>query len=126
MDTFRESDNLRFILDLGGIIGNSLLVFVEGNEFLSRLVDLKSLSLVLAGYLMLNVSVVGLALIFEMIRNLFLGGQVIGGIGGSCSRSASRNKGRKHCSIKNNRFRISWIRWILCIVTNYASLQRVG
>ena len=36
-------DNLRFILDLGGIIGNSLLVFVEGNEFLSRLVDLKSL-----------------------------------------------------------------------------------
>ena len=75
-------DNLRFILDLGGIIGNSLLVFVEGNEFLSRLVDLKSLSLVLAGYLMLNVSVVGLALIFEMIRNLFLGGQVIGGIGG--------------------------------------------
>ncbi len=75
-------DNLRFILDLGGIIGNSLLVFVEGNEFLSKLVDLKSLSLVLAAYLMLNVSVVGLALIFEMIRNLFLGGQVIGGIGG--------------------------------------------
>ena len=31
---------------------------------------------------MLNVSVVGLALIFEMIRNLFLGGQVIGGVGG--------------------------------------------
>ena len=75
-------DNLRFILDLGGIVGNSLLVFVEGNEFLSKLVDLKSLSLVLAAYLMLNVSVVGLALIFEMIRNLFLGGQVIGGIGG--------------------------------------------
>jgi len=75
-------DNLRFILDLGGIIGNTLLMFVEGNEFLSKLVDLKSLSLVLAAYLMLNVSVVGLALIFEMIRNLFLGGQVIGGIGG--------------------------------------------
>lgn len=77
-----EPDNLRFILDLGGIIGNTLLMFVEGNEFLSRLVDLKGLALVLAAYLMLNVSVVGLALIFEMIRNLFLGGQVIGGIGG--------------------------------------------
>ena len=43
-------DNLRFILDLGGIVGNSLLVFVEGNEFLSKLVDLKSLSLVLATF----------------------------------------------------------------------------
>jgi len=75
-------DNLRYILDLGGIVGNSLLMFVEGNEFLKTLVDLKSLSFVLAGYLMLNVSVVGLALIFEMIRNLFLGGQVIGGVGG--------------------------------------------
>ena len=75
-------ENLRYILDLGGIIGNSLLMFVEGNEFLKTLVDLKSLSFVLAGYLMLNVSVVGLALIFEMIRNLFLGGQVIGGVGG--------------------------------------------
>ena len=77
-----QPDNLRFILDLGGIIGNTLLMFVEGNEFLSKLVDLKGLALVLAAYLMLNVSVVGLALIFEMIRNLFLGGQVIGGIGG--------------------------------------------
>ena len=53
-------ENLRYILDLGGIVGNSLLMFVEGNEFLKTLVDLKSLSFVLAGYLMLNVSVVGL------------------------------------------------------------------
>jgi hypothetical protein len=77
-----EPVNQKYILDLGGIIGNSLLVFVSGNSILRQLIDLKNLSIVLAGYLMLNVSVVGLALIFEMIRNLFLGGQSIGGNGG--------------------------------------------
>ena len=77
-----EPANQKYILDLGGIIGNSLLTFVSGNEVLRQLIDMKNLSIVLAGYLMLNVSVVGLALIFEMIRNLFIGGQSIGGNGG--------------------------------------------
>jgi len=77
-----QPENQKYILDLGGIIGNSLLTFVSGNEVLRQMIDLKNLSIVLAGYLMLNVSVVGLALIFEMIRNLFLGGQSIGGNGG--------------------------------------------
>ena len=43
---------------------------------------LKSLPEVLAAYLSLNIAIVGLAFIFELIRNLFLGGQAFGGLGG--------------------------------------------
>ena len=37
---------------------------------------------ILAAYLSLNIAIVGLAFIFELIRNLFLGGQSFGGLGG--------------------------------------------
>tara|TARA_A100001037_G_scaffold28747_1_gene22902 strand:- start:1150 stop:3894 length:2745 start_codon:yes stop_codon:yes gene_type:complete len=70
------------MLDLGGIIGWEIYQFVENNPILLKLISLKALEITLASYLMLNVAVVGLAFIFELTRNLFLGGQTFAGIGG--------------------------------------------
>jgi len=70
------------MLDLGGIIGWEIYQFVEDNPILQKIISLKALEITLASYLMLNVAVVGLAFIFELTRNLFLGGQTFGGIGG--------------------------------------------
>ncbi len=74
--------NSNSMLDLGGIIGWEIYQFVEDNPVLQKLISLKSLEIVLASFLMLNVAVVGLAFIFELTRNLFLGGQTFAGIGG--------------------------------------------
>ncbi len=70
------------MLDLGGIIGWQIYQFVESNPILQTMISLKALEITLASYLMLNVAVVGLAFIFELTRNLFLGGQTFAGIGG--------------------------------------------
>ena len=70
------------MLDLGGIIGWEIYQFVESNPILQTVISLKALEITLASYLMLNVAVVGLAFIFELTRNLFLGGQTFAGIGG--------------------------------------------
>lgn len=70
------------LLDLGGIVGWEIYQIVEDNSILQKLISLKMLRITLASYLMLNVAIVGLAFIFELTRNLFLGGQVFGGIGG--------------------------------------------
>lgn len=70
------------MLDLGGIIGWEIYQLVENNPVLQSFISLKALEITLASYLMLNVAVVGLAFIFELTRNLFLGGQTFGGIGG--------------------------------------------
>ena len=70
------------MLDLGGIVGWELFQLVENNPILQSLISLKALEITLASYLMLNVAVVGLAFIFELTRNLFLGGQTFGGTGG--------------------------------------------
>ena len=70
------------MLDLGGIVGWQIYQFVESNPILQTIISLKALEITLASYLMLNVAVVGLAFIFELTRNLFLGGQTFAGIGG--------------------------------------------
>jgi tetratricopeptide (TPR) repeat protein len=70
------------MLDLGGIIGWEIYQIVENNPILQKLISLKALEITLASYLMMNVAIVGLAFIFELTRNLFLGGQNFGGIGG--------------------------------------------
>jgi len=49
---------------------------------LSEWEALKGLPGILAAYLSINIAIVGLAFIFELIRNLFLGGQSFGGFGG--------------------------------------------
>ena len=70
------------MLDLGGIVGWEIYQTVEDNPALQKIISLKALEITLASYLMMNVAVVGLAFIFELTRNLFLGGQTFGGTGG--------------------------------------------
>ncbi|MBN17101.1 MAG: hypothetical protein CMB37_02940 [Euryarchaeota archaeon] len=77
-----QPENTNRLLDLGGILGESIYNLVEDEPVLQKLIDLKTLEEVLASYLMLNVAIVGLAFIFELTRNLFLGGQTFGGVGG--------------------------------------------
>jgi tetratricopeptide (TPR) repeat protein len=77
-----QPENANDLLDLGGILGLSIYEFVEDEPLLQKIISLKTLAEVLAAYLMLNVAIVGLAFIFELTRNLFLGGQTFGGVGG--------------------------------------------
>lgn len=70
------------LLDVGGILGEAIFSMVENSEFMQKIISLKTLEEVLASYLMLNVAIVGLAFIFELTRNLFLGGQTFAGVGG--------------------------------------------
>jgi tetratricopeptide (TPR) repeat protein len=70
------------LLDVGGILGESIYSMVEDSDLMQKIISLKTLEEVLASYLMLNVAIVGLAFIFELTRNLFLGGQTFGGVGG--------------------------------------------
>ena len=75
-------DNSQEVLNYGGIIGHELYLLIQENEYLAKWEALKSLPEVLAAYLSLNIAIVGLAFIFELIRNLYLGGQAFGGLGG--------------------------------------------
>ncbi len=77
-----EPANANRLLDVGGILGESIYTMVEDSEYIQQLISLKTLQEVLASYLMLNVAIVGLAFIFELTRNLFLGGQTFAGVGG--------------------------------------------
>ena len=77
-----DPPNANRLLDVGGILGESIYSLVEDSEYIQRLISLKTLQEVLASYLMLNVAIVGLAFIFELTRNLFLGGQTFAGVGG--------------------------------------------
>ena len=77
-----EPANANRLLDVGGILGESIYTLVEDSEYIQQLISLKTLQEVLASYLMLNVAIVGLAFIFELTRNLFLGGQTFAGVGG--------------------------------------------
>ena len=74
--------NSQEILNYGGIIGHEIYLQIQENEYLAKWEALKSLPEVLAAYLSLNIAIVGLAFIFELIRNLYLGGQSFGGLGG--------------------------------------------
>ena len=77
-----QPENSEEILNYGGILGHQVYLQIQNNPLLSEWEALKSLSEVLAAYLSLNIAIVGLAFIFELIRNLFLGGQAFGGLGG--------------------------------------------
>jgi len=70
------------ILNYGGIIGHQVYLFIENHPALEEWESLKSMPAVLSLYLSLNIAIVGLAFIFELVRNLFLGGQTFGGMGG--------------------------------------------
>ena len=81
-----EPANSEEILNYGGLLGHSLYQWAiqDGavQEVLRQWVDVKDMAGFLAVYLSLNVAIVGLAFIFELTGNLFLGGQTFGGIGG--------------------------------------------
>lgn len=81
-----EPANSEDILNYGGLLGHSLYQWAiqDGavQEVLKQWVDVKDMAGFLAIYLSLNVAIVGLAFIFELTGNLFLGGQTFGGIGG--------------------------------------------
>ena len=77
-----EPANSEEILNYGGILGHQVYLQIQENPLLAEWEALKSLPEILAAYLSLNIAIVGLAFIFELIRNLFLGGQAFGGLGG--------------------------------------------
>ena len=77
-----DPSNSEEILNYGGILGHQVYLQIQENPLLAEWEALKSLPEVLAAYLSLNIAIVGLAFIFELIRNLFLGGQAFGGLGG--------------------------------------------
>ena len=70
------------ILNYGGIFGYKITNSAQLQDLIEKWQWLKNVPTMLALYLSLNVAIVGLAFIFELIRNLFLGGQDIGGNGG--------------------------------------------
>ena len=74
--------NEQEILNYGGILGHEVYLLIKDNPLLDEWEALKSLPEILAAYLSLNIAIIGLAFIFELIRNLFLGGQAFGGLGG--------------------------------------------
>ncbi|MEC9205248.1 MAG: tetratricopeptide repeat protein [Candidatus Thermoplasmatota archaeon] len=75
-----EPANTEAMLNYGGIIGYSIYSNIDLiMEIVGQLEVLKSLPQVLSLYLSLNVAIVGLAFIFELTRNLLLGGQSFGG-----------------------------------------------
>lgn len=71
------------VLNYGGIIGYSIYSNIDLiMQIVGEFEILKSLPQVLSVYLSLNVAIVGLAFIFELTRNLLLGGQSFGGVFG--------------------------------------------
>ena len=75
--------NAEEVLNFGGIIGYSIYVRIDLiSEFLFHWEFIKSLPQFLSLYLTLNIAIVGLAFIFELTRNLILGGQSFGGMFG--------------------------------------------
>lgn len=80
---FQSPSNSEDILNYGGIIGYSIYSNIEVIEqIVGQFELLKSLPQILSLYLSMNIAIVGLAFIFELARNLLLGGQVIGGVFG--------------------------------------------
>ena len=76
-------DNYSEVLNYGGIIGHSIYVRIDLiSEILFHWEFIKSLPQFLSLYLSLNIAIVGLAFIFELTRNLMLGGQSFGGVFG--------------------------------------------
>ena len=79
----QNPDNSAEVLNYGGIIGHSIYVRIDLiSEILFHWEFIKSLPEFLSLYLSLNIAIVGLAFIFELTRNLMLGGQSFGGVFG--------------------------------------------
>ena len=80
---YNSPSNSEDILNFGGIIGHSIYVRIDLiSEFLFHWEFIKSMPQFLSLYLSLNIAIVGLAFIFELTRNLILGGQTFGGMFG--------------------------------------------
>ncbi len=78
-----EPANATEILNYGGIIGYSIYLEIDLiSEILFQLEFIKALPEFLSLYLTMNIAIVGLAFIFELTRNLILGGQTFGGMFG--------------------------------------------
>ena len=70
------------ILNYGGLLGWGITEGTNMQELIERFQWLKGLPVMLATFLTMNIAIVGLAFIFELIRNLFIGGQTFSGVGG--------------------------------------------
>ncbi len=70
------------ILNYGGLLGWGIIEAVNMQELIEQFQWLKGVPVILAAFLSLNIAIVGLAFIFELIRNLFIGGQTFSGFGG--------------------------------------------
>ena len=80
---YNNPTNAEEILNFGGIIGHSIYERIDLiSEFLFHWEFIKSMPQFLSFYLSLNIAIVGLAFIFELTRNLILGGQTFGGMFG--------------------------------------------
>jgi hypothetical protein len=76
-------DNSTEVLNYGGIIGFSIYERIDLiSEILFHWEFIKSMPQFLLLYLSLNIVIVGLVFIFELTRNLMLGGQSFGGVFG--------------------------------------------
>ena len=80
---FNEPSNATEVLNFGGIIGHSIYTRIDIiSDLLFQWQFVKSIPQFLSLYLSLNIAIVGLAFIFELTRNLILGGQTFGGLFG--------------------------------------------
>jgi hypothetical protein len=80
---FNKPSNATEVLNFGGIIGHSIYERIDLiSELLFHWQFIKALPQFLSLYLSLNIAIVGLAFIFELTRNLILGGQSFGGLFG--------------------------------------------
>jgi len=78
-----EPSNSIDVLNYGGIIGHSIYERIDIiSEILFEWEVIKSMPQFLSLYLSMNIAIVGLAFIFELTRNLVLGGQSFGGVFG--------------------------------------------
>jgi len=78
-----EPSNATEVLNYGGIIGHSIYVRIDLiSELLFHWQFIKAMPQFLSVYLTMNIAIVGLAFIFELTRNLVLGGQSFGGLFG--------------------------------------------
>ncbi len=80
---FNQPSNATEVLNFGGIIGHSIYQRIDLiSDLLFHWQFIKALPQFLSLYLSLNIAIVGLAFIFELTRNLVLGGQTFGGLFG--------------------------------------------
>jgi len=76
------SETSENILNYGGLLGWGFIEAVNLQDLIEQFQWLKAVPIVLATFLSMNIAIVGLAFIFELIRNLFIGGQTFSGFGG--------------------------------------------